>query len=87
MFCVLSTKKSAEDPSSGLRTALDAWAPDVVRVYVLQAADDCEQLVTLAWVESDPGQGEEGEQVFRVVEDVRVREWRAGRAAVAAGMI
>ena len=87
MFCVLSTRKSADDAGSGLRTDLEAWAPDVVRVYVLQGVEDSEELITFALVENDPGRVEAEEQVFRVVEEVRVREWRAGRAAIASGLI
>lgn len=87
MFCVLSSRKRADDPGSGLRTDLDAWAPDVVRVYVLQDIEDSEEITTFALLENDPGAVEPDEQVFRVVEELRVRELRAGRAAVAAGLI
>ncbi len=87
MFCVLSSGKRADDPGSGLRTGLDAWAPDVVRVYVLQRVEDSEEVFTFALVENDPGAVEPEEQVFRVVEELRVREWRAGRDALAAGLI
>lgn len=87
MFCVLSTNKGEGVPSSELRTDLDGWAPDVVRVYVLQGVGDSEDVTTLALVENDPGRVEAGEQVFRVAEDLRVREWRAGRAAVAAALV
>ena len=87
MFCVLSTRKSADDAGSELSTDLEAWAADVIRVYVLQGVEGSEELTTFALVENDPGRVEPEEQVFRVVEEVRVREWRAGRAAIAAGLI
>ncbi len=87
MFCVLSMNNGEGDPRSELRTDLDGWAPDVVRVYVLQGVGDSEDVITLALVENDPGRVEAGKQVFRVAEELRVREWRAGRVAMDAGLI
>ncbi|MDQ3644762.1 MAG: hypothetical protein M3356_04545 [Actinomycetota bacterium] len=84
---MLSTNKGEGDPRSELRTDLDRWPPDVVRVYVLQGVGGSEDIATLALVENDPGRVEAGEQVFRVAEELRVREWRAGRAALAAGLV
>ena len=82
MFCVLSSRKRADDRFWVAHRPGCPSTHDVVRVYVLQDIEDSEEGTTY-----DPGAVEPDEQVFRVVEELRVRELRAGRAAVAAGLI
>ena len=80
MFCAISRRKGADDTAYQWRKDLDARPSDVIRVYVLQGAEDSDELATFALVENDPRSADPDTQVLRVVEELRVREWRAGRA-------